>query len=245
MALSIIIPALNEAVALPDTLASVQALEPEPKEVILVDGGSSDETVEIAKNFGATVLKSECANRALQMNLGAEAAQGDALCFLHADTRVPLDFVSLARAVLSDERTVLAGFVSLMTGPQKTRWFTSAHNFLKTYYAPILFRPISFLRGGRLLFGDQVLICRADDFRAINGFDPDQKIMEEADFCLRMARAGRGRTRQVHRIVRSSDRRVAEWGGLRANLKFIQIGVAWGLGRSAETLAEGYEDIRS
>ena len=244
MTLAIIIPALNEAEALPATLANLAELAERPTQIILVDGGSTDETCAIAQAAGLTILKTGQANRAAQMNAGAAHARADQLCFLHADTALPADFTALARETLSQKSTALAGFVSIMRSKGKVRRLTTAHNYIKTWYAPLLFRPLSFLRGTRLLFGDQVMICRKADFDAIDGFDPAQTIMEEADLCLRMVRAGRGRVRQVHRKVWSSDRRVAKWGPLRANLTYLYVGMMWGLGRAPDKLARHYADVR-
>ena len=242
--LSIVIPALNEAAALPATLASIAAMSPAPKEVILVDAGSSDETLAIAEAAGAITLTSPQKGRAAQMNAGAARATGSHYCFLHADTLAPPDLATTVATTLADRKTACAGYVSIMRGPERTRWFTSAHNYLKTYYAPALFRPWLFLRGGRLLFGDQAMFCRADDFHAIGGFDASITIMEEADFIIRMVREGRGRVRQIHRLIYSSDRRVAAWGGLTANLKYLEIGILWGLGISSDRLAKRYGDVR-
>ncbi|MEL7128308.1 MAG: TIGR04283 family arsenosugar biosynthesis glycosyltransferase [Pseudomonadota bacterium] len=244
MTLSIIIPTLNEEQALPATLQSVADLVPQPLEVILVDGGSSDRTIELARNAGLKIVHGQPTGRASQMNAGAAIASGDHLCFLHADTSLPKDFVSLVQQTLENNRIALAGFVSIMRGPEKLRWFTTAHNFVKTWYAPLLFRPISFFKGCRLLFGDQVLTCRSSDFNAIKGFDPHQTVMEEADFCLRMSRSGRGVVRQINRKVWSSDRRVAEWGALLANCTYLYIGAMWGLGAKPDRLAEFYKDVR-
>lgn len=243
MSLSIIIPTLNEAQALPATLASLAALRPQPYEIIIVDGGSSDETVRLAEAAGARVIHGQPTGRASQMNTGAAFATGDQFCFLHADTLLPEDFVSLCQSVLADQGTALAGCVSIMRGT-KLRWLTSAHNFIKTWYAPLLFRPILFVKGVRLLFGDQTMFCRRADFEAVDGFDPAQIIMEEADLCQRMVRAGRGRVRQVNRKVWSSDRRVANWGPLKANLTYLYVGAMWGLGAAPKRLAKHYENVR-
>lgn len=244
MAVSIIIPTLNEAAALPATLKVINQLVPGPQEIIIVDAGSGDDTVKLANQSGVTVIENAPRGRAAQMNLGAAHATGDRLCFLHADTEVPHDFISLTEDVLSNQQTALAGFISVMRGKNGVRRVTTAHNFIKTWYAPMLFRPISFLRGCRLLFGDQVIICRRADFEAIGGWSTEQTIMEEADLCLRMVRAGRGRVRQVPRKVWSSDRRVAEWGFWRANMTFLYVGLMWGFGARPERLARHYEDIR-
>lgn len=244
MALSIIIPALNEASALPETLRHLQRLHPAPGEIILVDGGSEDDTVQIARDAGIRALTCPVQGRAAQMNMGAAAATGQHLCFLHADTELPEDFIQAAEEVLAEKRVALAGFISVMRGPNGVRRITTAHNFLKTWYAPLLFRPISFFKGCRLLFGDQVMICRRADFEAVGGWSAEQTIMEEADLCLRMVRGGFGRVRQVPRKVWSSDRRIAEWGFWRANLTFLYVGLRWGFGAPPEKLARHYEDVR-
>ena len=105
--ISIIIPVLNEAGTIEKAIASTSpSLN---TEVIVVDGGSSDDTVLLAQNMGATVMTSP-AGRAHQMNLGAQAATGDILLFLHADTCLPPGFDALARAALgSDQRKAIAG----------------------------------------------------------------------------------------------------------------------------------------
>lgn len=244
MSLSIIIPTLNEETSLPATLANLAKLNPPPLEVIVADASSEDGTVTVACEAGISVIENLPPGRAGQMNAGVDAASGELLCFLHADTTLPADFVTCVTEVLSDPQTALAGFVSIMRGEHGVRRVTTAHNFIKTWYAPCLFRPISFIRGTRLLFGDQVMVCRRADFDAIGGWDPEQAIMEEADLCLRMVRAGRGRVRQVPRKVWSSDRRVAEWGFWRANLTYLYVGLMWGFGAKPSQLAQHYEDVR-
>lgn len=243
MSLSIIIPTLNEEKALPATLASLAQLSPKPHEIIVVDGASSDRTVEIARKADVILVHGQPTGRASQMNEGAAAATGDQLCFVHADTLLPADYVSIVGEVLADTNTALAGCVSVMRG-EKRRWLTTAHNFIKTWYAPLIFRPLLFLNGGRLLFGDQAMFCRREDFETIGGFDPAQTIMEEADLCQRMVRAGRGRVRQINRKIWSSDRRVAKWGPFKANLTYLYVGVMWGLGAKPKRLAKHYEDVR-
>ena len=244
MSLSIIIPTLNEETALPNTLANLAALDPAPLEIIVADASSEDRTVELARKAGASVIETLPRGRAGQMNAGARAASGELLCFLHADTTLPTDFVTCVTEVLSDPQTALAGFVSIMRGDEQVRRVTTAHNFIKTWYAPFLFRPLSFFRGTRLLFGDQVMVCRRADFDAVGGWNAEQAIMEEADLCLRMVRAGRGRVRQVPRKVWSSDRRVADWGFWRANFTYLYVGLMWGFGAKPTDLVRHYEDVR-
>lgn len=239
---SIIIPTLNEASCLGRTLHQLSILNPAPLEVLVVDGGSDDDTIAIAQLAGVNVVNCQQRGRSPQMNQGAKIATGDILCFLHADTYVPDDLVAVIETTLADKTVAGGGFISLMAGSQTTRWGVSLHNYLKTYYAPLLFRPHLFFKGLRLLFGDQVMFCRRADFWDCGGFD-DIPILEEADLCLKLVR--RGRIRQVNRVVQSSDRRVAHWGALKATGIYLYIGFLWGLGVSPTYLKKFYEDIRS
>lgn len=176
------------------------------------------------------------------MNHGAKFATGDILCFLHADTCVPDDLIAVIEQTLVDSTVACGGFISLMSGQQTTRWGISLHNYLKTYYAPLLFRPHLFFKGLRLLFGDQVMFCRRADFWDCGGFDEALPIMEDGDLCLRLFK--KGKIRQVNRIVQSSDRRVARWGSWKATAIYLYVGCLWGIGVSTSYLKRFYEDIR-
>jgi len=247
---SIVIPTLNESVCLGRTLRQLSLLDPPAWEVLVVDGGSEDETIATSErvfstfpnSVGARVITSDGRGRSVQMNQGAKAATGEILCFLHADTSVPDDLVAVIDRTLADKTVACGGFISLMTGCVTTRWGVSLHNYLKTYYAPLIFRPHLFFRGLRLLFGDQVMFCRRADFWEVGGFDSAIPILEEADLCLKLVQLGR--ICQVNRIVQSSDRRVARWGSLKATGIYLYIGFLWGLGVPATYLKQFYEDIR-
>jgi rSAM/selenodomain-associated transferase 2 len=239
---SIIIPTLNEASHLNRTLKALRLLSPPAWEIMVVDGQSEDETVSIADLAGVQVISSATRGRSTQMNLGAKRATGEVLCFLHADTLVPDDLVTIIAQTLSDTNIVAGGFISLMAGSQTTRWGISLHNYLKTYYAPLVFRPHLFWRGLRLLFGDQVIFCRSQAFWDCEGFDESLPIMEDADLCRKLVYIGR--IRLVNRIVQSSDRRVARWGSFKATLIYLYIGLLWGMGVSANYLQKFYQDIR-
>ncbi|MEO1054280.1 MAG: TIGR04283 family arsenosugar biosynthesis glycosyltransferase [Bacteroidota bacterium] len=240
---SIIIPTYNEEDYLPRTLARLEQLNPSPYEIIVVDGQSEDSTVSIVNASGAKLISTDKRSRAHQMNLGARSASGDIVCFLHADTLVPKDLINVVSQTLEDQNIALAGFISIMKGEKRTQWFTSFHNYIKTYYAPLLYRPYKCLfKGLRLLFGDQVIFGRRVDFDRVGGFDDDMEIMEEADLCLKMNKLGR--IKQIKRTVKSSDRRVAKWGFIKANTIYIYISLMWAFGVPSRQLRNLYKDIR-
>lgn len=239
---SVIIPTLNESASIRAVLDRLNALQPAVDEVIVVDGGSTDNTVNIARNKASRVIECEQKGRAAQMDTGVRMAKGDYLVFLHADTFVPADFVRSVNNVLANSKNALGGFVSVMRG-QKTRgWFTFL-NYIKTYLCPLFYCPRAFMsKGLRLLFGDQVMFCRKQDYLAVGGFNTAMEVMEEADLCLKMSQVGR--VKMVHRFVYSSDRRVATWGFWKANRIYWYIAFGWVFGVKQQKMVDLYTDIR-
>ena len=242
MRVSIIIPVLNEAQFLQRTLRVLSILDPAPLEIIVVDAASIDGSASIALQSGAKVIAAARTGRAAQLHQGAEAAEGDILWFVHADTWPPEDSIELISELMADPKITLGGFRSIIEGPRKTWHGINAHHVIKTWYAPLIFRPMLFFRGARLFFGDQAMFCRRTDYVACGGFDPDMPIMEEADLCIKLARLGRGFL--VDRVVRTSDRRIARYGGFRATLLHLLIGAGWGLGADPHWLKKFYDDRR-
>ena len=189
MSVTVLIVALDEERALPALVERLAMLDPRPAEILLVDGGSMDGTIEIARSAGWRVLAAE-RGRALQINLGVKAARSELVCVLHADTLPPTDMVAVIERTLDDPRTALASFTPVIRGPQRTRWVTTAHNWAKTWYAPLLTRPHLFLQGVRLLFGDHAMFFRRAEFLALGGCNPGDAVMEEADLCVKFATLG-------------------------------------------------------
>lgn len=238
---TILIPTFNEEKALPATLASLARMVPPPDEVLLIDGGSTDGTMAIARADGINAHTAPRKGRGAQINHGVQLARGDAVCVLHADSLLPADAVAVIRATMADERIALASFMPRIAGPQGTRWGSTIHNWIKTWYAPLLTRPLLFARGVRLLFGDHAMFFRREQFLSVGGCDERVAVMEEADLCIKLARFGR--TRMVRRWVWTSDRRIAAWGRWRANWIYFKVGMMWALG-ARERLADHYPDIR-
>ncbi|MEW4449755.1 glycosyltransferase [Qipengyuania sp. JC766] len=237
---ALVIPVLDEEKALPDLVRAIRALDPLPAEVVVVDGGSKDRTCALAKDAGWRLLERE-AGRAGQINAGVEATRAPLVCVLHADSIPPVDMVGVIRRTLSDERIALASFTPLIRGPEKTRWVTSAHNYLKTWYAPLITRPHLFFRGVRLLFGDHAMFFRRAQFLEIGGCTPGDAVMEEADLCVKFARLGK--IRMVPRRIVTSDRRIAAWGPLRANWIYFKVGILWAVGARSR-MEKHYPHVR-
>ena len=240
MSVTLLVPVLDEERALPALVARLALLDPAPCQILLVDGESTDGSVAIARAAGWDVMVAE-RGRARQINAGVAAAKGEIVCVLHADTLPPKDAVAVIERTLADPRFALASFTPVIGGPGGTRWITTAHNWAKTWYAPLITRPHLFLRGVRLLFGDHAMFFRRADFLAIGGCTPGDAVMEEADLCVKFARLGR--IRMVPRRVETSDRRIAAWGPWKANWVYFKVGMLWALGLR-HRMARHYPDVR-
>jgi rSAM/selenodomain-associated transferase 2 len=198
--ISIIIPALNEAESLssclPDTLPE------EVRDVILVDGGSTDQTCERAHKMGWSVMCS-APGRALQMNLGASAARGEVLLFLHADTQLPPDFALQIAGVLAGRGVVAGAFcLEIDFASPALRIIARMANFRSRFL--------------RMPFGDQAIFVLASEFRAVGGY-PEQPLMEDVELIRRLRR--RGRIGLAWKAVKTSSRRWQRLGVWRTTLR--------------------------
>jgi uncharacterized protein len=223
--LSVIIPALNSGSEIRNAIHS--ALDAGAVEVIVADGGSSDDTISAARQGGAKVLEGERI-RGRQMNAGAACATGDVLLFLHADTRLPAETVSaLEKAVLSGVR--FGGF--------RLR-FREKSLALRLAEGLINFRT----RVTRCPWGDQAQWIEASLFARSGGYRPDP-LMEDYEMAIRMKRTTQ--TAVLSPMVETSGSRFLERGVLRTVATNWWIVARWRLGASPESLASIYRRKRS
>ena len=169
--ISIIIPVLNEAEIIQLTLNLLQQYS--QVEIIVVDGGSQDNTVALAVQTGVKVI-SVHQNRAAQMNAGANIARGDILLFLHADTRLPSNFVELAIETLKPNNIVAGAFELAIDGED-----------LSLRLIELLVKVRSHLFS--LPYGDQAIFISKKAFVDSGGF-ADLPIMEDFEFIKRIGK---------------------------------------------------------
>jgi len=169
--ISIIIPTINEANNLPLLLSDLSSIQKE-EEIIIVDCGSEDKTIDIANIYGAKICISKERNRGLQLDMGAKHSKGDWLLFLHADTRLTFDWFRKLNSVLKREKNYIYYFK------------------FKINHKKIIYRILEILVNLRSQYfkqpyGDQGLIIHRTTYFKNNGF---RKIplMEDVDFLRRL-----------------------------------------------------------
>lgn len=219
--ITVIIPVLNEAVKIKSTLASFEDVA--ELEVIVVDGGSQDETVEVVQQLGVKVLSSP-PGRARQMNFGAEAATGEILVFLHADTSLPVGFDTWVLETLQKPGVVAGAFELAIDGEL---WGLRIVERMVNARSRFLSLP----------YGDQAIFIRAEFFRKMGGF-LDMPIMEDFEFVQRLR--GMGRIEIVPMAVKTSARRWQKLGVVKTTAINQMIILGYHLGVSPTTLARWY-----
>lgn len=221
--LSIIIPVLDEGDDIAAALDALAHLRTAGTEVIVVDGGSRDATVERAQLRADRVVLAT-RGRALQMNAGAERASGDVLLFLHADTRLPAEADRVVLNGLDQSRRVWGRFDVKIDG--------------RSRLLPViawLMRLRSRLTG--IATGDQAIFLRRDAFQAVGGF-PALALMEDIAICKRLKRLGRPLC--LRACVTTSGRRWEKNGVLSTILLMWRLRFAYFLGADPKQLARQY-----
>lgn len=220
--ISIVIPTLNEAAELPETLRRARAL-PEVCEIILVDGGSGDRTRELAAELGCLVLTAP-PSRGGQLRLGASRATGDVILLLHADTWLPPEAGRAALACLREPRVVGGGFWKTFRDPHWLMRGSRARCALRLWF------------GGRIL-GDQAMFIRREALERIGGV-PDMPLMEDIELSRRLRSLGRLQLAEA--TVSTSTRRFRKLGVLRTYLRMAQVTLRHRLGAAPEELRRLY-----
>jgi rSAM/selenodomain-associated transferase 2 len=219
---SIVVPALNEARRIESCLQRLRSDFPDC-ELVVVDGGSTDETLELAARHACTIRSA--AGRATQMNAGAAVTSGDILWFIHADCWVAADALDLLRRVVSAPGVVGGGLQLRFDQRSLGLDYLAAS---------------SNLRARRLhwIFGDQAMFVRRDVFDSVGGF-PEIPLMEDLEMSRILRR--RGRLVVLPTSVTASARRLVDQGPWRMTVLMQLLKAHYLLGGDPERIRRRYE----
>ncbi|KAB2308268.1 glycosyltransferase [Betaproteobacteria bacterium SCN2] len=220
-ALSIVMPALNEAQHISAPLQALQAFRKEAVEIIVADGGSEDGTAAVAAALADKVIAAP-RGRAPQMNAGAAVAAGDALLFLHADTRLPGNACTLIAQAL--QHNDWGRFNVSIEG--RSRWLPLVAGMMNLR---------SRLSG--IATGDQAMFVTRAAFDAVGGF-PEQPLMEDIELSRRLKRIGKPAC--LRETVSTSGRRWDRDGAWRTILLMWRLRFDYWRGEPASRLAQRY-----
>jgi len=225
IAISVIIPVLNEEESLPSLLAYLSSMPHKEHllEIIIADGGSSDNSIEIAKQQNAIVVNSK-KGRARQMNAGAKMAKGNVLYFLHADTYPDTHtWQIIAKAVeKTDAGCFRLKFNTTSLFLKVNAWFTRFN--------------INAIR-----FGDQSLFVKSEVFLTVKGFDEKHIVFEDQKIVKRISRNCTFKVLPFY--VTTSDRKYKENGNVKLQSIFFLICALYHSGVSQEKLVKVYKKL--
>ncbi len=222
MKLSIVMPVLDEAAEIKAALTALAPYRQRGVEVIVADGGSSDATAELARPLADRVIAAP-RGRAAQMNVGAAAAQGDVLLFLHADTRLPESADRLVLDGIARSGRVWGHFNVRIDGSGLLR------------VVAIMMNARSRLTG--VATGDQAMFMTRAAFDGVGGFPPIA-LMEDVALAARLKRSGRPLA--LRAFVTTSARRWRQHGTLRTVLLMWRLRLRFFLGADPAKLARQY-----
>jgi len=223
MKLSIIIPVINEGDKLLPTLESLSQLKNCDHEIIMVDGGSQDNTIEISRPYVDTIITSE-KGRARQMNLGAKKSSGDILWFLHADSLIPDNAYNIICNSLQKTHRVWGRFNIRLSG---SKWaFRVIEKLINTRS-----------RLTKVATGDQGIFVLRSKFEKLNGYS-DMPLMEDIDFSKRFKKLSPPVC--LNDTIITSSRRWESNGVISTVLLMWYLRFAYFMGTPAEKLAHKY-----
>ena len=222
---AIVVPLLNEAKSLSQLFQLLDGLDAD--EIVLVDGGSEDDSLELLGKAPFRWLQSK-KGRAFQMNAGASICQSETLLFLHADTEIDAVAIASARDAMADSEVVGGRFNLKLSG---------RHPMLRLIERMINLRS----RFTKISTGDQAMFVRRKIFEKLGGFS-DQPLMEDIEFSRRLKQ--QGRVACLHDRVTTSSRRWEQFGILRTILLMWKLRFLYWTGVSPERLARIYRDAR-
>ncbi len=223
--ISIVIPVLNEERSLPATLDAIAKLHGDC-EVLVVDGGSTDRTTDIAEARGVRVLRS-ARGRGHQLHTGANASRGDVFWFLHADTLPPVDALTRIRAALADPAVSGGYFAPKFDGDRRAaHWLTRVYPHLGKL---------------GLCYGDSGIFVRRTVYERVGGFQPFP-IFEDLDLLKRMKH--RGRLMRLKEELVTSSRRFEGRSFTLTFARWTAMQVLFWAGVHPRTLGRWYAPIR-
>jgi rSAM/selenodomain-associated transferase 2 len=226
--LSIVVPALDEAAGIGRMLEALQPMRAREVEVVVVDGGSRDDTRRLAAPLADRVIEAP-RGRASQMNAGARASGGAYLAFVHADTRLPPAAPEAIRAALGDGTRAWGRFDVRIEGASPLLGVIGAAMNLRS-------------RATGIATGDQAIFARRDAFEAAGGF-PEIPLMEDVALSSALKRISRPACLRLRAVT--SGRRWERRGTLATVVLMWRLRLAYALGVDPHRLARRYDVERT